>query len=173
MAGILAGKTGLGRYYAAAAGHDTVVGLELDGGAFALLDGCFGFGQTIGKQAVEDGIARARSHGVSVVALRQAGTWDISVGPAYVEHLAMGFDDVGELWTAGRWWLDMPGLVRWTTGGDAGQEWFLYGDFLDSQGSMWPVHDAEVDLDRVTYLGSTEQPNGNEEIYVCRMNLGG
>lgn len=45
----------------------------IDGGAFALLDGRFGFGQTVGRQAVEDGIARAESHGVSVVALRKAG----------------------------------------------------------------------------------------------------
>ncbi|MEM7547811.1 MAG: Ldh family oxidoreductase [Pseudomonadota bacterium] len=45
----------------------------IDRGAFALLDGRFGFGQTVGHQATEDGIVRARQHGVAVVALRNAG----------------------------------------------------------------------------------------------------
>lgn len=45
----------------------------LDGGAFALLDGGFGFGQTVGAQAVDDGVRRAGEHGVSVIALRHAG----------------------------------------------------------------------------------------------------
>ncbi|MEL7463223.1 MAG: Ldh family oxidoreductase [Pseudomonadota bacterium] len=45
----------------------------IDGGAFALIDGKFGFGQTVGRQAVEDGITRAKAHGVSIVALRSAG----------------------------------------------------------------------------------------------------
>ncbi len=45
----------------------------IDGGAFALLDGRFGFGQTVGRQATLDGIARAHTHGVAVVALRRAG----------------------------------------------------------------------------------------------------
>jgi hydroxycarboxylate dehydrogenase B len=44
-----------------------------DGGCFALLDGHFGFGQTVAPQAVELGIARALSHGISVVGLRNAG----------------------------------------------------------------------------------------------------
>ena len=44
-----------------------------DGGCFALLDGKFGFGQTVAPQAVELGIARAQQHGISVVALRNAG----------------------------------------------------------------------------------------------------
>ncbi len=44
-----------------------------DGGAFLLLDGRFGFGQTVAQQAAEQGIARARAHGVCVVGLRNAG----------------------------------------------------------------------------------------------------
>ncbi len=44
-----------------------------DGGAFALLDGGAGFGQTVGEQAVELGCARARTHGVAVIGLANAG----------------------------------------------------------------------------------------------------
>lgn len=44
-----------------------------DGGCFALVDGKFGFGQTVAPQAVELGIARAQQHGISVVGLRNAG----------------------------------------------------------------------------------------------------
>jgi uncharacterized oxidoreductase len=44
-----------------------------DGGCFALVDGRFGFGQTVAPQAVELGIARAQQHGISVIALRNAG----------------------------------------------------------------------------------------------------
>lgn len=44
-----------------------------DGGAFAVLDGKFGFGQTIAAQAVALGIERAEAHGTCVVALRNAG----------------------------------------------------------------------------------------------------
>jgi uncharacterized oxidoreductase len=44
-----------------------------DGGCFALLDGQFGFGQTVAPQAVELGIARAQQHGIAVVGLRNAG----------------------------------------------------------------------------------------------------
>ncbi len=44
-----------------------------DGGCFALLDGHFGFGQTVAPQAVELGIARAQQHGIAVVGLRNAG----------------------------------------------------------------------------------------------------
>ena len=45
----------------------------IDGGAFALLEGHRGFGQSLGGQAVEIGLAKAREHGVSVIALRNAG----------------------------------------------------------------------------------------------------
>ncbi len=45
----------------------------IDGGAFLLLDGGFGFGQTVGRQATEIGVARAKRDGVAVVGLRRAG----------------------------------------------------------------------------------------------------
>ncbi|HEY3787209.1 MAG TPA: malate/lactate/ureidoglycolate dehydrogenase, partial [Urbifossiella sp.] len=41
--------------------------------AIAVVDGQFGFGQTVGKQAMELGIAKASRHGVAVIALRNAG----------------------------------------------------------------------------------------------------
>ena len=44
-----------------------------DSGAMAVLDGNFGFGQTIGPAAVDFGIAKAETHGVAVIALRNAG----------------------------------------------------------------------------------------------------
>ncbi len=44
-----------------------------DGGCFALLDGKFGFGQTVAPQAVALGIERAKQHGIAVVGLRNAG----------------------------------------------------------------------------------------------------
>ncbi len=45
----------------------------IDGGAFVLLDGQYGFGQVLGKQALDIGIDKAREHGVGLVALRRAG----------------------------------------------------------------------------------------------------
>jgi len=44
-----------------------------DGGAFALLDGHFGFGQTVAPQATALGIERATRHGTAIIALRNAG----------------------------------------------------------------------------------------------------
>lgn len=44
-----------------------------DGGAFALLDGKWGFGQTVAPQATALGIERALAHGTAVIALRNAG----------------------------------------------------------------------------------------------------
>ncbi|HYZ33527.1 MAG TPA: malate/lactate/ureidoglycolate dehydrogenase [Crenalkalicoccus sp.] len=44
-----------------------------DGGGFALLDGQFGFGQTVAPQATALGIERAERHGAAVIALRNAG----------------------------------------------------------------------------------------------------
>src|SRR5205085_6469122 len=41
--------------------------------AIAVVDGQFGFGQTIGEQAMELGIAKSARHGVAVVALRNSG----------------------------------------------------------------------------------------------------
>jgi uncharacterized oxidoreductase len=47
--------------------------MVIDGAAFAVMDGQFGFGQTIGEQAVDSGIERAGKHGVSIVGLRNSG----------------------------------------------------------------------------------------------------
>ena len=44
-----------------------------DGGAFAVLDGHFGFGQTVAPQAAALGIERAQQHGTAIIALRNAG----------------------------------------------------------------------------------------------------
>ena len=44
-----------------------------DGGAFALVDGGYGFGQTVAPQAVALGIERAGQHGIAVIGLRHAG----------------------------------------------------------------------------------------------------
>lgn len=52
---------------------DQTAEIVTDGGAFALLDGKFGFGQTVAPQAVQLGIARAKQHGIAVVGLRNAG----------------------------------------------------------------------------------------------------
>lgn len=45
----------------------------IDGGAFALLDGHFGFGQVLGQQALDIGLQKAKVHGVGLIALRHAG----------------------------------------------------------------------------------------------------
>lgn len=44
-----------------------------DAGAMLVLDGNYGFGQTVGRAAVEQGIERCLSDGFAVVALRHAG----------------------------------------------------------------------------------------------------
>jgi uncharacterized oxidoreductase len=44
----------------------------LDGGAMLVLDGDEGYGQVMGFEAMEQGIARAREHGLAIVALRDA-----------------------------------------------------------------------------------------------------
>lgn len=41
--------------------------------ALAVVDGNFGFGQTVGEQAVDIGVEKARRHGVAVTALRNSG----------------------------------------------------------------------------------------------------
>ncbi len=41
--------------------------------AMAVVDGQYGFGQTIGPQAVELGIGKAKAHGIAIIALRHAG----------------------------------------------------------------------------------------------------
>lgn len=53
------------------ADRDATVVLESD--SLAVLDGNFGFGQTIGEQAVDRGIEKCRRQGVAVIALRNSG----------------------------------------------------------------------------------------------------
>lgn len=64
------------RYVEAAAqgwaNFDKTVEVVMDAPAFGLLDGGAGFGQTIGPQAVDFGIEKARSQGVAIVALRNS-----------------------------------------------------------------------------------------------------
>ena len=45
----------------------------IDGGAFVLLDGNLGFGQTLGIDAVQIGVEKAREHGVSLIGFRNVG----------------------------------------------------------------------------------------------------
>lgn len=52
---------------------DAALQTVIDGGAFAVVDGNRGFGQTIGPLACELGIERATVHGVSVIGLRHSG----------------------------------------------------------------------------------------------------
>jgi uncharacterized oxidoreductase len=52
---------------------DQKITVLAEGDAFALIDGNYGFGQTIGVQAVQLGLTKARTAGVSVIALRHSG----------------------------------------------------------------------------------------------------
>lgn len=52
---------------------DKNITIDSDQGALAILDGAFGFGQTVGPQAVRVGIEKAQAHGLSVIALKHAG----------------------------------------------------------------------------------------------------
>jgi uncharacterized oxidoreductase len=47
--------------------------VEQDAEVFAVIDGGYGFGQSVGEQAVDIGIEKARRHGVAVTALKNAG----------------------------------------------------------------------------------------------------
>ncbi len=62
------------RYVAHALDGRLSVGGELsvvsDTGAFLLLDGNMGYGQTVGARTMELGLAKAREHGVAIVGLR-------------------------------------------------------------------------------------------------------
>lgn len=53
------------------AGQSICIAFEND--AIAVVDGQFGFGQTVGEQAMRLGIDKCAKHGVAVVALRNAG----------------------------------------------------------------------------------------------------
>src|SRR5262249_522773 len=52
---------------------DQKISVLVDTPTLAVVDGCFGFGQTVAPQAVELGIAKCREHGLAAVALRNAG----------------------------------------------------------------------------------------------------
>jgi uncharacterized oxidoreductase len=53
------------------AGRSIQVAIEND--VIAVVDGQYGFGQTIGEQAMELGIKKSAKHGVAVIALRNSG----------------------------------------------------------------------------------------------------
>ena len=55
-------------------GQDVTVITDTE--AMAVIDGNNGFGQTVGPQAVDIGVAKARAHGVAIVALRNSGHLD-------------------------------------------------------------------------------------------------
>lgn len=52
---------------------DRTMQIVFENEALAVVDGQFGFGQTIGEQAVRLGIEKSARHGVAVIALRNAG----------------------------------------------------------------------------------------------------
>ncbi len=52
---------------------DRRISIVTENDALAVVDGNLGFGQTVGPQAVELGIAKAARNGVAVIALRRAG----------------------------------------------------------------------------------------------------
>jgi uncharacterized oxidoreductase len=53
--------------------RDRKVETVTESDSFALLDGGFGFGQTVAPQAVALGIAKAKRHGTAIIGLRNAG----------------------------------------------------------------------------------------------------
>ena len=52
---------------------DRTIQIVFENEAVAVVDGQFGFGQTVGEQAVQLGVEKSARHGVAVVALRNAG----------------------------------------------------------------------------------------------------
>ena len=52
---------------------DVTVEVTGGNGVVQLIDGCYGFGQSVGEQAVDIGIEAASHHGVAVTALRNSG----------------------------------------------------------------------------------------------------
>lgn len=52
---------------------DREAAVAFENESIAVLDGQFGFGQTVGVQAMERGIAKAKRQGTAVIALRNAG----------------------------------------------------------------------------------------------------
>ncbi len=52
---------------------DQTITIESENAVMAIIDGHFGFGQSVGPQAVELGMEKAKVNGVSVIALRNSG----------------------------------------------------------------------------------------------------
>ncbi len=52
---------------------DAIVDVKLENDVIAVIDGKFGFGQTVGEQAVDIGIKKASKHGISITALQNSG----------------------------------------------------------------------------------------------------
>ena len=52
---------------------DQTIAIEQESDVLVVADGKYGFGQSVGEQIVDIGIAKARSHGVCVTALKHAG----------------------------------------------------------------------------------------------------
>jgi hydroxycarboxylate dehydrogenase B len=52
---------------------DVTVDVKLENDVLTVIDGKFGFGQTVGEQAVDIGISKASKHGVAITALQNAG----------------------------------------------------------------------------------------------------
>jgi uncharacterized oxidoreductase len=52
---------------------DVTVDIKLDNEMLAVIDGKFGFGQTVGEQAIDIGIAKAAKHGIAITALQNSG----------------------------------------------------------------------------------------------------
>ena len=52
---------------------DRTISVISDQGPIAIIDGNYGFGQSVGEQSVDIGIEKARQHGVGIIALRNAG----------------------------------------------------------------------------------------------------
>jgi hydroxycarboxylate dehydrogenase B len=74
---------------------DRTIQVVFENDVIAVVDGQFGFGQSIGEQAMQLGIEKAKKHGVAVIALRNAGhlgrigDWPLMVAQA--GHLSLHF----------------------------------------------------------------------------------
>jgi len=49
------------------------IAIERENEAIAIVDGCYGFGQTVGEQTVDLGVRKAKRQGVAITALKNAG----------------------------------------------------------------------------------------------------
>ena len=80
--------------------------------AFALVDGQYGMGQTIGPQAVQVGVVKARSAGVAVVALRHAGHLGRIGEWAELAAASGRSPSTSSTWPAGSWSPPFGGIDR-------------------------------------------------------------